>query len=133
MSFTGQLSNEILDNVFGAGAYTPPANLYIGLSTSAVNDDGTGATEPADAAYERVAVVNDGTNFPAAANGAKANGAEVRFAEAGASWGTITHFFIADAASAGNILAYGSLNTSKAIESGDIALFGAGSLTISLD
>ena len=45
---------------------------------------------------------------------------------------TITHLFIADASSSGNILFVGALDASKAIASGDIFRINAGNLTIEL-
>ena len=42
-------------------------------------------------------------------------------------------FFIADAATGGNILAYAALDASKTIDAGDLPRFNANALTITLD
>ena len=45
-SFTDALERATLDHIFGGPDYTRPATLYIGLSTTPINDDGSGITEP---------------------------------------------------------------------------------------
>ena len=61
--------------------------------------------------------------------------AEIAFATATGSWGTVTDWFIADngTVGAGNILCYGTLTASKAIDSGDTAKAAANAITITLD
>jgi hypothetical protein len=132
MSFSDYLENKVLDHVLGGGDYSRPGTVYIGLSTTAITDS-TAATEPSGGSYARVAVVNDSTNFPAAESGSKANGMPITFPAATASWGTIVGFFIADAASEGNVLAYGALSASQAVASGETINFAVGALTITLD
>lgn len=134
MSFTDFLENELLDHVWGAAAYSAPATLYVGLSTTTPADDGTNITEPSGgAAYARVAKTNNLTNWPAAVSGLKENGTTVDFPTATGAWGTVTHFFISDAASGGNILASGALTTPKTIDNGDTASFAVGDIDITLD
>lgn len=133
MSFADFLENELLDHVFGNAAYTAPATLYVALSTTTPADDGTNFTEPVGNGYDRVDVTNNATNFPAASGGAKANGTAITFAQASGSWGTVTHFGMYDANTAGNLLGWGALTVSKAISSGDTASFAIGDLDITLD
>lgn len=132
LSFTDYTENRILNQQFGSVALTVAATLYFGLSTSTINDDGTGVTEPVGNGYARVAVTNNATNFPNTTTGSKSNGTEIAFPTASGAWGTVTHFFISDAASAGNMIAYGALTTAKTIGNGDTARFAASSLTITL-
>jgi len=132
-SFSDYLENELLDHVFGASAYTAPGTLYVGLSTTDPTDPGTGITEPAGGSYARVAVTNNLTNWPAAVGGAKANGTAITFPTATGSWGTVGWFFLADAATAGNVLGHAALTASKTIDSGDTASFAIGDLDITLD
>ena len=131
--FSDFLELEILDNYFGALDYAAPATLYIGLSTADPTDDNSGLAEPSGNGYARVSVTNNKTSWTAASAGALANDIDFTFPEATGSWGTVTHFIIADAASAGNMLAHGDLTTSKAIGDGDTAKFKSGDLDISLD
>lgn len=132
MSFADFLENELLDQMFGALAYTAPATLYIALSTTTTTDVG-GKTEPAGGSYARKAVTNNKTTWDTASGGALANAIEIAFVTATASWGTITHFAIMDASSGGNMLAHGALDTSKAVGDGDTAKFAIGDLDITLD
>ena len=57
---------------------------------------------------------------------------DISFPASGGTNNTITHVFIADAASSGNILFVGALDASKTIESGDIFRINATNLTIEL-
>lgn len=132
-SFTDHLENKLLDHVFGGGDYARPATLYIGLSTTTIADDGTNITEPSGNGYARVAVTNNATNWPAASAGAKSNGTPITFPAATGSWGTITDFFISDADTGGNILAFGALAAAQAVASGETINFAVGALDISLD
>jgi hypothetical protein len=135
MSFTDFLEKKLLDHVWGGGDYVRAGTVYVGLSTTTVNDDGTGITEPSGGAYARVAVTNNVTNFPASSGSpsTKSNGTAITFPQASASWGTITHFFISDASSGGNILASGALTASKTVGANDTASFAVGDLAITLD
>ncbi len=135
--FSDYLEKKLLDHVFGGSAYTSPATLYFGLATATITDatTGTTVTEPSGGSYARVGVTNNTTNFPAASGttATKKNGTVINFPEATASWGKVTHFFIADAATGGNILAYAALDSSKTIDKGDLPRFNANALTITLD
>lgn len=133
-SFSNYLEDELLDHVFGGADYTRPATLYIALCTADPTDAGTGSsiTEPSGNNYARVAVTNNATNFPASSSGAKSNGTAVTFPQASGSWGTVTHFAICDASSAGNMLGHGDLTVSKAVSSGDTPSFAIGDLDITL-
>jgi len=129
-SFSDHWENEILDHIFGKGSYTPPT-IYVGLSTADPLDNGSGLAEPSGNGYARVAT--SGASWTISSGGSLSNASDVSFAQATGSWGTITHFALFDAASAGNMLAHGALNQSKTITSGDTAKFAAGDLNVSLD
>ena len=131
-SFTDYLEDKLVSLVFGAAAFSAPANLFIGLSSSSITDSGGNITEPVGNGYARKSVTNNATNFPLSSGGAGSNGTQISFNTATGSWGTVVDFFIADASSGGNVLAYGTLGTPKAIGNGDTASFAAGALTYSL-
>lgn len=126
--FTTYLQQEVLDHLLGNGAYTAPTP-YIGLFTAAPSDAG-GGTEVSGNAYVRV---NAGTLFGAASGTTCSNDGAITFPTTTGSWGTVTHFGIFDAASAGNLLIWGALSVSKTITSGDTASFGVGDLDVILD
>lgn len=131
-ALTDYLENELLDHVIGNESYTAPATLYVGLAQS-VADDGTITGEPSGNGYARVAVTNNATNFPAASGGSKTNGTEITFPEATGDWGTLSVWFIADAATGGNVLIYGDLTDSKTVGNGDTVHFPPSYLTITAD
>lgn len=133
MSASNYLENKILDHIFGGGDYARPATVYVALHTADPTE--TGATgEVTGGDYARVAVTNNATNFPAAASGAKANDTVIQFPDPTANWGTVSHFSIWDAASAGNCLMIGALSQSKAVNNGDPGpRFPVGELDLSCD
>lgn len=134
-SFSDYLENKILDHIFGAVSFTPPATIHIALLTGAPTDASTGSniTEANYTGYARKAVTNNKTNFGNAASGSVSNAVEQIFAECTGGSSTITHFAICDAASGGNVIAWGALSTSKTITTGDTPKFAAGDLVANLD
>ncbi len=131
-AFTDYLENKMLGHLFGT-AYTAPTTVYMALSTTTPTDAGGNVTEPSGNGYARVAIGNNSTNWNAASGGTVTNKTAITFPEATGSWGTVTHFVLYDAATAGNALIWGALTASKAIGTGDTASFAAGALSISLD
>lgn len=106
-----------------------PTKFYLGLSSTAPNLDGTGATEPATSAgYKRVEL----TSLSEPANGVVTNDATIDFDESTADWGTMTHFVIFDSETGGNLLMYGALSVSRTVEAATIMTIKAGSLNLSV-
>ena len=126
MSFSNYLETEILDHVFAGNAYSAPATIYIGLHTSNPDEDDSG-TEVSGGSYARQSMA-----FTVSGDTAS-NSAAVEFPTATASWGTISHVGLYDASTAGNLLAYAALSSSKAIDSGDVFRVPSGDLDITLD
>lgn len=142
-SFTDYLENKLVDHLFRGTAFTAPATLYVSLHTAACSDSSTG-TEVSGGSYARVAVTsgttnwantqNSGTGVSSGTNGTTQNLTTITFPSPTGNWGTVTHFGIFDASSAGNMLICQALAASKTINNGDAApSFGAGSLTIQVD
>lgn len=129
-SFANYLENKILNHVFGKSSYSLP-NVYIGLLSTAPNDDGSSIAEPDCPSYARV--TTNASVWQTAIQGLIENVNKITFAMACENWGTMTHFALFDAASGGNILAFGSLSPSKTVNSGDIPRFAPGDLIISFD
>jgi len=125
MSFTNFLETEILDHVFGGNAYTAPSNLYLGLYTAAPSDTG-GGTELSGSGYARLAMAMSVSGNLAT------NSAAEEFATATGSWGTVSHVGVFDAATSGNLMAYGTLSASKTVATGDVFRIPAGDLDITL-
>lgn len=131
-SFVDYLENRALDHFFGGAASTPPATLYVGLSTTTITDAGGNITEPSGNNYSRVAVTNNSTNFPNASGGAKSNGTAITFPTASGPWGTVTDFFLSDNSSGGNIYVAGALTASKAVGTSDTVSFAVGDFDLAL-
>lgn len=102
-------------------AFTP----YLALFTVAPTDAG-GGTEVTGGSYARVAV--DG-NFGNASGGSSSNTTQISFPTATASWGTVVSFGIYDASTAGNLIRWANLTTSRTISSGATPIFAVGQLT----
>jgi hypothetical protein len=119
---TNYLENKLIDHLFRGTAYTAPTGLYFGLFTAAPGEAG-GGTEVTGGAYARVNLAPSAANWRDTAGGNAAtssgttgttsNAAVVTFPQATASWGTVTHWGIFDAATAGNLLFYGALTTPR--------------------
>jgi hypothetical protein len=125
--------NGLLGLMFGATAFVPPTNYYLGLFTVAPTSTG-GGTEVSGGAYARVSHTNNVTTFPAP-SGSPAllqNGVAFTFPTATAAWGNVIAFGLFDAATGGNLCAQGLMNTSKVVGIGDTPSFAASSLTLSL-
>lgn len=129
-SFSDYWENEVLDHLFGKGVYTPPT-IYVGLSTADPGDDGTGLSEPVGNGYARMQTA--ASDWSTASGGLLGNINAITFAAATGNWGTVTHFALFDAASAGHMLTHGALTQAKTINSGDVARFAGGDLSIALD
>lgn len=126
----------ILDLLSGI-TYTPPATLYLALSTSSFTTSATGSVmnevSATGTAYARVAITANLTNFPAASGSnpaTKSNGTVFTFPTATASWGTILSAYICDASTGGSVLYGADLTASKVIQTGDTATYAVGALTI---
>lgn len=122
---TDFLEDELLDHVLRNAAYTAPVTVFAALSTTTINDDGTGMTEPVGNGYARTAIV-----FDAPVAGVVDNQL-VTFPQAsGGNWGTITDMAIMSLAVAGDMLYYGVLTAPLAVNDTDTARFSAGALTV---
>jgi len=103
MSFSNDFETRVLNYVFTASSVTRPTAWHVALYTAAPSDTG-GGTE-----------------------------VSVEYPTATASYGTVTHVGVFDAASSGNLIAYAALTTNKAIDTGDVFRLPAGDLDITLD
>ena len=120
------LENALINATLRATTYTSPATVYVSLWTSDPTDAGSG-TEVSGGSYARTSVT-----FAAPSNGVTTNNADVTFPTATASWGTVGWIGINDASTSGNLLYHTALDTSKAIDSGDIFKIATGNLSVTL-
>jgi hypothetical protein len=119
----------------GLQASSTAGNLYIALYTSNPTDADSG-TEANYTSYARVAVGRSATNFSVSAGATDADPSEasnaivITFPTATAGSNTITHFGIHTDASTGNLVYYGSLNSSIVVSTGKTPKFNIGELII---
>jgi len=120
------LENALVNATLRGIPYNAPTTVYLSLFTSDPTDAKTG-TEVTGGGYARQAIT-----FAAPSNGASASSADVLFPVATAGWGTVTHIAIFDASTAGNMLYYGPLLTTKSIATNDQLKVAAGDITVTL-
>jgi hypothetical protein len=144
-SLSDYLENKLIDFLFRGQPFTPPANLYVALFTTADNDASSARVEVSGGAYARVAITSSlaswagtqGVGTTAASSGTSgttSNNNAITFAAPTANWGTIVGIGIFDAATGGNEWEYGTLTTPKTVNSGeDAPTFSAAALSIQID
>ena len=135
---TNYLERRILDFIFKNNALSfasPGDSLYVGLATAVSAAETGSLTEATFTNYARkqVTAANwttigaDSTDTQTAKNAAN-----IEFPASGGTNNTISHVFVADASTGGNILFVGALDVSKLIADGDIFRINTGNLTIEL-
>lgn len=120
------LENALINGTLRGTTYTAPSTVYLALYTSDPTDADTG-TEVSGGSYTRQSIT-----MGAPSNGVSLNSAAIEFPQASASWGTVAYIGIRDASTAGNLLYHSPLDTSKAIDTGDIFKIATGSLSVTL-
>jgi hypothetical protein len=134
--FVDTVEQSLLNHFLTDPAYTPPATMHIGLSSTTPTEAGGNITEPSTGAYARVSTAAaDWSAASGTAPAVKTTTAVKTFPTATADWvagANLTHFVLFDAATAGNALAFGALTTAKPVLNGDTASFAAGSLILKL-
>ena len=139
---TTYLENKLLAYIFkhDSGSFSSPGDsIYVGLAT-AVSDAEAGTltevnttTQDANYARQQVTAANWTLTADSADQQTVNNTANIEYsASSGVATYTVTHVFIADALTSGNILFVGQLDASKAIASGDIFRINATNLSIEL-
>jgi hypothetical protein len=120
------LENALINGTLRGTTFTAPAAVYVSLHTADPTDAGTG-TEVSGGSYIRQAAT-----FGAPSNGVSTTTADITYPQATASYGTVGWIGIWDAQTTGNMLYHTALDTSKAIDTGDIFKIASGSLTVTL-
>lgn len=141
-AMSNYLENQLVDHILRGQTFSPtvPASVYVALYTAAPSDAG-GGTEVSGNNYARVAVSRALTSWAgtqsagstvasSGTGGVTSNNAAITFPVPSGSWGTVTHFAILDATTAGNLLFHGALTVSQTINTGNTVSFAAGQLQI---
>ena len=134
---TTYLENKLLSLIFknNAGSFSSPGDsIYVGLATAASNREAGTVVEATFGAYARQQVTAANWTLTSSSQDQQtvSNAAAIEFPASTGTDNTITHAFLADASSSGNILFVGQLDNDKTIETGDIFRFNASNLTIEL-
>lgn len=132
MSASDYAENALLELVVGKTAFSTPT-AYVALCTAAPTDASTGSTitEAAYTSYSRVSTA--GSDWNSASAGSIDNANAITFPKCTGGSETLTHFVIVDAASAGNVLLWGALDSSLAVSNNITPEFAAGTLTATCD
>ena len=128
MSLSNLFETNVLTWLLTGDAVTRPSSFYVALFTSNPDEDASGTeVSTSGTAYARQSV-----SFSVSGNTAS-NSAAIEFPTATASYGTVTHVGVFDASTAGNLIAYAALTTSKAIDTGDVLRINSAELDVTLD
>jgi hypothetical protein len=144
-AFSDFVENKLVDAMLRGQTVTFPTTLYVGLSTTACSDTSFG-TEVTGNNYSRASVAASLTNFSgtqssgsttasSGTGGVSSNNNSVPFPTPSGSWGTVSHWFIADSAAgtaAANLWVCASLTQSKVINGGDTVSFASGALSVTV-
>lgn len=141
-ALTDYAENKLIDALLRAQAIGTPATWYVALYTTACSDSAAG-TEVSGNNYSRPSVAASLANFSgtqsagsttasSGTGGQSSNNATISFATPSGTWGTVTHWGLVDAASAGNVWVCAALTLSKTINSGDAVSFSAAALSVTL-
>lgn len=127
MSFSDTFETHVLNYVFTATSVTRPTAWYLALFTSNPADDASGT----EVSTSGTAYARQSATFTVSGDTAS-NNAAIEFPTATASFGTVSHVAVFDAATSGNMIAYAALTASKAIDTGDVFRVPSGDLDITL-
>jgi len=133
-SKTDYYENICVNAALNPAGASLPANTWVGLyDTFTTPETSTGLTEVADANYDRHPVAAG--DFPAASGGTADNDQEISFTSGlgMAAPGGADGWFIADAATAGNILLHDAFAARETWGIGDDPKFAAGELDYTED
>lgn len=125
-NFTDYMEAAVMNWFRGTNMPAAPANVYVGLFTVAPTDAG-GGTEVSGGGYGRVAIP-----WSAITGGLIENVNQIAFAVASANWGTVVAVGLFDAASGGNMVAWGALAANVTVNSGQRFVFDPNQLTLAV-
>ncbi len=131
---TNTEESNYLSYRFKGGTMTALANSYVGLFSTSPTEAGTGGVElTAGTAPGYARLVMAQADWGAVSAGEPSlisNSAQKNFVAASADWPTVVAIGLFDASTAGNLLYFKVLGTSKTVNNGDTAKFNAGALQV---
>lgn len=127
MPWSPDRAHQVLGHTFLGSPGTPVATVWAALCTS-IGSQGLSVAEISFGAYARQRIV---FGAPAARKSTNIN--SFAYPAATTPWGDIPHLAFYDAASGGNLLAFGTLPNTKTIVTSCIVFIGIGSITYRVD
>lgn len=136
--FSDFFANALINHFFGGVVFTPPANYYAALASTAPSGLNTPGTEITAGSIVRRAIANTSTNFPAITlpvmgSVQVTHTQAIEYPEVTDAAGTATHISLFDQLTAGNYLGAVQLNTAQALTVGSIVQLPPGSIVFQLD
>lgn len=93
--FTSKYLNVI--GVIVGQSFTKANTLYFGVSTSAINADGSGISEPSSGSgYARYAIINNTTNWTMVSDGVFTNALSIKMNDITSDSGVATYWFLSE-------------------------------------
>ena len=143
MAMFDWLENKVQDHVFGVASFTMPTNRYVGLCSSAPQDDNTIAQVEAievetigTGSYTRPELITaDAAGSGAFNPGQIKNSAVLSFLTSTTDWATSTHAFTTDSPNltTGNPFHHAGLASPRSGTTGTKITFNIGELDFTLD
>ena len=100
MTSTKLAANKILNNILGVDTLTRPTKFHVGLSTTTIDRNGDGVSEPtAGKNYYRTTI--ETSHWNPAENSTITNGSQISFLKATGNWGVIKEIFISECSATG--------------------------------
>lgn len=133
-SFSDYWENAVLDGTFGDPTTpTITAPVYLALCTTVPTDASTGSTivEANYTGYARKSIA--AADMSAAAAGSKTNANAITFAACTAGTSTVIGWALCDAATAGNVLCWGTCTSTVISSTQTPATVAVGALVVTLD
>jgi hypothetical protein len=136
-TFSTYLATGLLNHAFVAThSFVPPPTVYVALYTANPTAAGGGTEVAGDPNYTRLAITfGAASGTPATVQ----NSAQVSWPVATVNWGLIFSAGLLDAATGGNLMAYGLMltpdgitATPKLVNAGDVFLIGVGAFIVGL-
>ena len=132
-----RLLNFIFKNNAAIGGVTfasPGDSIYVGLATAVSDAEAGSLTEANFGNYQRRQITAANWTLASSSTDQQTikNTNNFEFPASTGTTNTVTHAFIADASSGGNILFIGALDASKTIATGDVFRINSNNLTIEL-
>ena len=132
-AMSNYLENKLIDHILRGTSFSQPS-IYVGLVgkyDAAQLEAGTLTHELSGGSYARIGSIRGDVYWSAGStDGLTDNESNITFAAASNEWGHVSGIFLADAASAGNVLLYGSLTVVKEVFNTDQFIVSAGDFDI---